>query len=130
MSKTAQSKDHQLDEQIRDLAKRARLDGWNAFVEELKVPSDLFPALITMRPELVRLAPKRPLTADEAEALYKLIAGLIETNIALREHASNVKIMVENWYGAIRGLVKTAGRIGRFAEFRHDDAAAEDDEEE
>jgi len=124
------TRDRELKEQIIDLAKRARLDGWNEFVEELKVPSELTTALVTNRPELIRLAQPRPLTAEEAKALYTLIGALLETNTALREHAECVSIMVRNWSGAINGLFGVARRISRFAEFRHADAAAEGEDDD
>jgi hypothetical protein len=133
MPKTATrgpKRDEELNEAIIELAKRARIGSWNEFVEELKVPSELVPALITMRPELIRLAPARELTAEEAQALYTLIGALVETNMALRDHAQGVATMVQNWAGSIYGMVKVAGRIGRFAEFRHNDAASEDEDEE
>ena len=119
----------ELNAQIRELAKRANLEGWNSFVEELKVPSELVPALITMRTELIKLAPVRTLTPDEAQALYTLIAGLIETNMALREHAQNISSMVKNWIGAINGFVGVAHKISRFSEFRHDEVNEDDSEE-
>lgn len=115
----------QLDDEILRLAKAARLEDWNSFVEELQVPSELFPALATNRPELVRLAPRRALTAEEADALYKLIAALIETNQALRAHASQVADMATQFAGGINGVISTAMKIKRFAQFRH----AELDEE-
>jgi hypothetical protein len=123
------SRDRELTDQIADLATRARLNCWNEFVEELKVPSELAPALVTMRPELIRLAQARPLSAEEAQALYRLVGALLETNMVLREHAQAVAAMTENWVGAIHGMVKVAGRIGRFAEFRHNDAADESEDE-
>ena len=126
MAKT--NKASELNEQICALAKRAKLESWNSFVEELKVPSEIVPALITMRVELIRLAPVRALSPEEAQALYKLIAGLIETNMALREHAQQVSTMVENWVGSIHGFIGVAEKIGRFAEFRHDDVQEEEDE--
>lgn len=124
------NKEQELNDRIIDLAKRQRLGGWNEFVEELKVPSELVPGLITMRPELIRLTSVRPLTASEGQALYTLIGALIETNMALREHAQGVATMVENWTGSIYGMVKLAGRIERFAEFRHADAADPSDDDE
>lgn len=120
------SREEELRQQIKTLAERQKLDSWTEFIEELKVPSEIFPALVTMRPELIRLAPKRELSAEQAEALYRLIAALIETNMALREHASDLANTVQNWVGSIHGLVGVADRIGRFAQFRHDEAAEDE----
>jgi Trp operon repressor len=121
------NKFEELEQQITDLSKRAKLQAWNEFIEELQVPSELVPALMTNRSQLIRLARPRALTPDETESLYKLIAALLETNMALREHASQLACMMQNWVGSIYGSVKQAGRIGRFAEFRHEEAM-EDDE--
>lgn len=120
----------ELREQIIDLATRARINGWNEFVEGLNIPSELVPAFVTCRPELVRLAQVRPLTAEEAQALYTLIGALLETNMVLREHAQQVETMIQNWVGSIYGMVGVAGRIGRFAAFRHDDAASEGEDDD
>lgn len=116
----------ELDTLVVELAKEARLDAWNAFVEELQVPSELYPALMTNRPELVRLAPRRALTADEAGALYRLIAGLLETNQALRQHAAMTAQLVEDWMSTMQGMETTAYKIQHFANFRHTDAATLD----
>ena len=124
------TRDRELKEQIIDLAKRARLNGWNEFVEELNVPSELTPALVTNRPELIRLAQPRPLTAEEAKALYTLIGALMETNSTLREHAAAISTMVQNWISAIHGFYGLAQRISRFAEFRHGDAASDGEDDE
>jgi hypothetical protein len=117
------SREQELSDHIVDLAKRARLNNWNEFVEELKVPSELAPALITNRPELIRLAQPRALSADEAKALYTLIGALLETNMALREHAQGVATLAEGWVSSMNGAFTIARRIGRLAQFRHADAA-------
>ena len=116
-----------MDVAIIELARKAKLDAWNAFVEELKVPSELFPALMTNRPEMVRLAPRRPLSAEEADALYNLIAGLIETNSALREHAAQVATLVQDWMSGIHGLISTARKVRQFARFEHNGITEGDD---
>jgi|SRR5215471_13281317 len=119
----------ELDAAIVALAREAKLDGWNAFVEELKVPSELFGALMTNRPEMVRLAQRRPLTAQEADALYNLIAGLIETNSALRAHAAQVASLVQDWMSGIHGMISTARKVRQFARFEHSGIYEGDDDE-
>lgn len=121
------NKKQELNDSIKNLAKRCKLETWNSFIEELQVPSELVPALLTARPQLIKLAKPRPLTAEEAEALYKLVGGLLETNMALREHAVHLSQMVGNWVGSIHGFIGVADRISCFAEFRHEDAAADDE---
>ena len=122
--KTAQD----IDQRIRDLSARAKLDSWTSFVEEIQVPMDIAPAMVTGRPELIRLATPRDYKAEEVGALLKLIAGLLETNAALREHAEQVAQLTSNWTSAFQTLDTVGRKIGRFAQFRHDDAAAEDEE--
>src|SRR5262245_37542622 len=83
-------KQNALTEQIARLRDWAKLDSWNAFVEELHAPPEIALALATGQAELIRLAKPRPLTAEDCAALYKLIAGLLDTNAALREHAAEL----------------------------------------
>jgi len=118
----------ELETAIDNLSKKAKLQGWNEFVEELKVPSELYPALITNRTELVRLAKPRPLTEEEAATLYRLIAGLMETNQALREHASQLSVMVKEWLGSVYGFVSVARKINSFAQFKHQDAQVDEED--
>jgi hypothetical protein len=94
-------------------------------VDELKIPAELYPALATGRPELIKLAAPRDLTATEAEALYKIIGCLIETNVALREHAAQLAVFVGQWSDAFKHLRSLGDRINRFAMF--DKQQIEDD---
>lgn len=119
----------ELDAEIKRLSVACRLDAWNAFVEEMKVPGDIYPALASGRPELIKLVQPRALTADEAKVLFDIIASLIGTNIALREHAEKVAQLVDNWAGMFAGLQGTGQRIQRFAQFDRD-ASLDDEEEE
>jgi len=121
------SRTEQLHEEVAELAKHARLDSWNSFVEELQVPSDLYPALLTLRPQLLRAVTPRALTADECRALYQCIAGIIETNAALREHAEQVANLTQNWLDAFRGLDSIGRQIVDFAKFR---APVEDNDDD
>lgn len=124
-----QNPDERLVARIRELAEDAKLDSWSSFVEELQVPSEVYPAVVTNRPQLLRAIPPRALSADEAAVLYKLIAGLIETNVALRQHASELASLVDNWLTLFKGITSGADRIQRFAHFDHRGAAAPADEE-
>ena len=45
----------ELDQDVERLAKAAKLESWHEFVEDLAVPSELYPALVTNRTELLRL---------------------------------------------------------------------------
>lgn len=113
----------ELDEAVIELARKATLESWGSFVEELQVPSEIYPALVTNRPELLRLAQPRALTAEEVGVLYRLIGGLLETNAALRAHASQVANLVHDWRAAVDGFVSTARKVENFAQFHHSDVA-------
>lgn len=106
-----------LDAFIDECGTKCTLTGWNAFVEELAVPPDMFPALVTNRPELLKAAKPRAMSAEEVAVLYKLIAGLIETNSALREHAEMLAQSVDSWADAFKQLRSVGNKIQRFANF-------------
>jgi Trm5-related predicted tRNA methylase len=107
-----------LDELVKQLSKEAKLDSWNSFVTELKVPQDIIPAIITGRPELLMLATPRAMSAEEVKDLYKLIGGLVETNIALREHTAKVAQLVDNWGNNFKALQSIGEKIRNFANFK------------
>ncbi len=48
-----------------------KLDSWNSFVEELKVPSDIFPLLL-MRPDLDRLTAARGPVESYSDVIVRL----------------------------------------------------------
>lgn len=112
-------KTQELNELITDLASRCKLDNWNQFTEEVKVPAELLPALMSGRTELLKLVPPRALTAEEAAAMYKLVAVLMETNAALKEHAEQLALFTQNWADAFKHLHSLGNRIKRFAMFDH-----------
>jgi hypothetical protein len=80
------TKTERLAEDVKELRERMKLDSWNQFVYEMKVPQDLFPAFMTGRAEL--MPEGRTLSAEECEIVYKMISILLETNAALRQHLS------------------------------------------
>jgi len=107
-----------LDNQITDLAERCRLRDWSHYIESIELPQDVLPALMTGRPELLRTVRPRALTEDEAAKLYKAMAGLIETNMALREHAEQLAQLTNNWAQQFAGLHGVGEKIQRFANFK------------
>ncbi len=107
-----------LNAHVADVAARTKLATWNSFVEELPVPAELMPALMANRPELVRLAQPRAYSKEEGAALLKLIAGLIETNGALREHAAQVAHLVDNWASTFHALATIGSKIQSVANFK------------
>src|SRR5215471_8637335 len=92
----------------------SKLDSWSSYIEEIKVPQDMLPALLTNRPELLKLIQPRALTIEEAATIYKLVATLIETNMALKEHAELVAQMLDNMMGGFTAIQATAKRIDNF----------------
>lgn len=107
-----------MDALLEDLTERTKLRSWSAFVEDSRVPSDLMPAVITQRAELVRVVKPRILTASEHEVYLSLIATLLETNQALREHAQHVAQLTNNLVGHLTGFHSAARNIEHFANFR------------
>ena len=112
---TKQSRAERLDEHITELRRRAKLDTWNDFIREMAVPSDLMPAMMTMRTQLMPQA--RSLTAEDCDVLYRIIGVLMETNAALREHTENTALLVDEWTDTFKGIHTLATRIGMFANF-------------
>src|SRR6185369_5484759 len=106
---------------------KAGLESWNSFVTELPVPSDIAPALISSRAELLKIVKPRALSAEECATLYKLIGGLLDTNNALREHAKDLAQLVDNWEGNFKGLASLGFRIKNFANFKAPTNFDEDD---
>jgi len=108
-----------LAQEITDLRERSKLDSWTSFVEELTVPAELYPAVMANRAALVKAAVPRDMSKDEVAVLFKLIAGLIETNQALREHTERVAQLTSNLNGQIVGFHRVAQQIEDFANFRN-----------
>ena len=108
----------ELTEYLDDLRRSCPLDSWNSFVEELQVPGELLPALMTQRTELLALLKPRELSESECDSLYKLIAGLVKTNRALQLHAQQLATLVENWENQFSGLEAIGRQISEFAQFQ------------
>jgi hypothetical protein len=107
-----------LDLFLQEKEKLLTLESWNSFVRELLIPEDVMPAVVTGRPELIRALPGRDLAAADVKILYELIAGLLETNAALREHAEDVATSMTIWAGAFKQLETVGYQVQRFAQFR------------
>jgi hypothetical protein len=118
-----------LAEEIKSYREAAKLDSWTAFVDELQVPGDLYPGVVTNRPQLIKAATPRELSKDECAVLYNLIAGLLETNAALREHTERVGQLTENLNSQLTGFMRVAHQIKLFANFGVVGEPEADDEE-
>jgi len=123
---TKPSKTERLAAHVKELRERTSLESWNAFIREMAVPSDLFPALMTGRTQLL---PKgRPLDASECQVLYNIIGTLMDTNAALREHTEQTGILVKEWGDAFKGLFTLASHIETFANLRQDGELEEEEQ--
>ena len=120
------SKAERLAAQIIELHKRTTLESWSAYIRDMQVPGDLYPALMTQRPQLM---PKgRAMTAEETQVLYNIIGTLIDTNAALRDHTQQTAILVTSWVEHFKGMFSLAQNIDNFANLRLPEDSAEDDE--
>jgi hypothetical protein len=104
------------------------LDDWNCFLEPMDAPQDLAVAIMTGRPELVKLAQPRALTQDECAVVFKMLSILLETNSALREHAALTAQLVGQWTDSVQAIFATAGKIEDFANYRPVDRDTVDEE--
>lgn len=108
----------ELQAHLDELRANAKLDSWTSFVEELKVPAEIYPALVTNRPELLNLAEARALSPEEHQIYLALIKGLLETNVALRTHTAMVAKATSSWMGQMNGMIGLANQIDHIANFR------------
>ena len=125
--KSSAEKAADLDARMRDLATKSSLESVTSFVRDAKIPSDLLPAFLSNRPELIGLAPARDMTAEEGKYLYDLIRVLMETNQALREHSLEVSKLVEQWGAQFKGMARSAMNIEKYAAFDHDQIGADEE---
>lgn len=102
------------------------LGTWNGWVSEARVPADLAPALITGGMELLKLAKPAAKTAEEVAVLYELIAVLVKTNQALRQHASFVAELARQAKGSAWHAYQSLDKLNCFANFR--EPSEEEDE--
>lgn len=117
-----------LDAMVRAFAEAGALRSWNDLVEEVGVPADLYPALVTSRPELIKLATPRAMSAEEVAVLYKLIGALVQTNMALKRHASEVAVLADNWAATFKHLDGVGRQIQHFANFREIESVLDENE--
>ena len=104
------------EERLREI--QSTLNKWSDYVRELQVPSDIAPAMMTGRLELLKLVQPRALNADECKVLYLLIGGLLETNQALQQHSQLVAQIADEVRRGLGGLTGAAERLQSYANFR------------
>lgn len=112
-------------EMIKDLSSRSKLRSWNELTRTVSLPAELAAALHTHRVELIRTVTPRAMTADEVGNLYDFIGTLIETNMALTEHAEQLAQLADTWAQSIRGAVGLTEQVRLFANFKEVDDAGD-----
>lgn len=117
MTTKAQTKQQELEDQIIRLSQQCKLNSWTSLIVDIDVPMDIAPALLSGRPELIKIIQPRDLPAAEAAILFNIIGNLIETNQALQEHAAQLADFVGQWTDAFKHLRSVGNRICRFALF-------------
>ena len=105
--------------QIKALHDMHALKSPSELLELCEVPMDIAVALSTGRASLMKLAKPRAMSADEVAILYKLITVLIDTNLALKNHANEVAHMAQLHRGNLQGLINYSMKLESFANFDH-----------
>lgn len=118
MTTEREMRDLALDALVREIGEATALPHWNALARSVNIPSDLLPALMSGRIELLALAQPRAMSADEVRMLYDLIGSLITTNSLLKQHAEQVSQLVKTWANAFKHLHSVGNRVQQFANFQ------------
>lgn len=100
------------------LKRVAKLEGPDSFTDFVSMPTDLAAAVLTGRPELLRIVKPRALNVEECEIIFKLLATYIETNMALREHAHELAVMTRNMLSGFTTVHSIGQQIADFGDFR------------
>jgi hypothetical protein len=118
------------DRLLAELAIPQKLAAWNALSQTIVLPTHMAAAILTGRPELLKAAGPvtTPLSADQLGQLYTALAVLIETNMALQQHAQQLANYVTIWAQAFKQLESLGRRIEQFAQFKPADSVDDDDE--
>ena len=103
---------------IRELSTKKVLRSPAELSETVAMPPELFVAMASGRPEMIKLAKPRTLSEEETKQVFHLIATLIETNMLLKEHAEAVSKLVGDWANLFKGLHKLGDEIENFAGFK------------
>lgn len=98
----------------------------NELTEEIVAPAKVIAALMTGRTELLKLAAKGPVSAEEAAALYNAIRILMDTNKELQDHSQRLATEMQQLRGALRGMARKFDNLYMIANFTEGDGAEED----
>ncbi len=115
----AEKRKSQTDEEAERLLEQIqeKMQTWSSLARDVKVPADFQPALMTGRPELMRLVKPRELSAADSAVFIDLIACLLETNSLLQQHASLVAKVVNQVASNARGTANAVVRLEHYANF-------------
>ena len=130
MARVIMTATERFEAKLRVITERAKINSWGEFVRSLNVPIEIAPAIMANRPSLVGLAVPRAMDADEVGTLFKLIQGLLETNQALQEHASEVSDLAAQATSIFTGLSRVLVRLAQFAAFEHQEMVTTEDDED
>lgn len=111
--------------ETKEPSKSPVLKSWNELIEDVSLPNDFALALMSGRPELLRIV-NRPLSVEEARQVAHAMQVVMETNVALQRHCQEMADMVRDAYGNLKGLTTKLGQLEDHANFRQ---PLEDDEE-
>jgi hypothetical protein len=90
---------------------------WNELSEEVKAPPAVLIALATARPEMLKIVPKEPATAEETAQLYNVIRVLLETNRQLQEHAQELATRAKQVRLSVRGIQRKMNELESTANY-------------
>jgi hypothetical protein len=107
--------------------KTAKLRNWNDLTEEVKAPQTVMLAMMTARPELLKLAPKQAATEEETAALYNVIRVLMETNQELQRHSQKVADEMKNLRLTLQGMKRKFDELFALASFTEADDESEEE---
>lgn len=112
--------------ETKELSRPPILRSWNELIEDVSLPNDFALALMSGRPELLKII-NRPLSVEEAQQVAHAMQVLMDTNVALQRHCRELADLVRDTYGNLKGVTTKLGRLEDHANFRQ--PLADDDEE-
>lgn len=104
-----------------------KLRKWNELTEEVAAPTAVAVALSTGRPEMLKLAPKGPSSAEETAALYNIIRVLMDTNQELQNHSKSLADRMADLRRQLRGVGRKFDELFNLANFTDGDNAVDED---
>jgi hypothetical protein len=99
---------------------KSPLDAVNALTESVTLPTDFSVALMSGRPEMVKMI-RRPngLNANETAQVANGFGVLLQTNQALQDHVKTMAEQIKQLHGALKGVMGKLDYINDLANFRN-----------